>query len=110
MLWFTKNNDFFVFDETSKHQDRDSRFCILDQSEAMAGQGGGAGCEAFLCNHGDPKDVTDLVLDLLAGKLRRPIQREGSGFARGKGGARESLTVPAQSRTCTSMRTSLNKS
>ena len=59
---------------------------------------------------GDPKDVTDLVLDLLVGKLRRPVQREGMGFAREKGGAQESLTVSAHSRTYTSMRTSLNKS
>ena len=59
---------------------------------------------------GDPKDVTGLVLYLLAGKLRRPIRREGMDLAREKGGAQESLTVPAQSRTYTSMRTSLNKS
>ena len=39
-----------VLDETSKQQERVSRLWILDQSEAMSGQGGGAGCEEHLYN------------------------------------------------------------
>ena len=43
LLWDTKLNKLSVFDETSKQQDRDSRLFSLDQYDAMAGQGGGAG-------------------------------------------------------------------
>ena len=45
-----QNKSISIFSETSKHQTNESRIWVLDQWEAMAGQGGGAGWREYLCD------------------------------------------------------------